>query len=312
MRSFFLLLSNFKISCKENLAKCFNFLIILLIASINLKAQISDSTTKNVDSIISERTSLMAEITFKDGNILRGKIIKENSSVVIFKSDLTGEISISQEKILTIKFFDPENTGNQQVYVNLASRYFFSPSAFNMKKGDGYYQNTWFSLSTFNYAFSDYFTLGGGFELFSFLLGTPLVMITPKISIPISDNFHIGAGYMFIGVIGKYGEHTFGNIAYGNFTVGNPDLNFSVNAGTNIEYPGKPVLTLNAFIKMSPNFGFMTENWLLLTADNFYTIYSFGGRIIGRKNLFDFALITNPDIAIIIPAIPYLTYTLRF
>ncbi len=290
--------------------KTINLLIILLIACVNLNAQVSDST--RVDTVKITRTNLHAEITLKDGNIIRGNITYQNDSLVIFKSDLTGEISIPQDKILEIKYFDSNKTGNQQVYINLASRYFFSPSAINMKKGDGYYQNTWFSLSTFNYAFTNYFTLGGGFELFSLLFGTPLVMVTPKFSIPISDNFHVGAGYMFIGILGKEGAHTFGNIAYGNFTIGSSDLNFSMNAGTSLDYPGKPVLTVNAFAKVSPKFGFMTENWLLPTSDGYYTVYSFGGRIIGRKNLFDIAFITNPDIAKFIPAIPYLTYTLRF
>ncbi len=295
--------------------KLINNVTIFLIVFIttNIKAQVNDSISNKKDSIINERINLAVEINLKDGNILRGNIIKQNASFVIFKSDLTGEISIPQEKILEIKYFDSHKTGNQRVNINLASRYFFSPSAINMKKGDGYYQNTWFSLSTFNYAFTDYFTLGGGFELFTLLFGTPLIMITPKFSIPISDNFHVGAGYMFIGMVGTNGAHSFANIAYGNFTLGNEDLNFSMNAGTNIEYPGKPVLTLNAFAKVSPKFGFMTENWLLPSADNYYSVYSFGGRIIGRKNLFDVALITNSDIAASpIHALPYLTYTLRF
>ncbi|MEI6508841.1 MAG: hypothetical protein WCO54_10175 [Bacteroidota bacterium] len=293
--------------------KAINLLFICLISFVVTNAQTNDSLNSKKDTTKIENSNPNAEITFKDGNILRGRIIKQTESFIIFKSDIAGEVTIPTEKILNIKFFDNNHTGNQQVYINLASRYFFSPSAINMKKGDGYYQNTWFSLSTFNYAFTNYFTLGGGFELFTLLSGHPLFMITPKVSVPITKNLHIGGGYMYIGILGdNMTKSFFGNIAYGNFTLGNEDANISMNVGTNIKYGGKPVYTINAFIKVSPKFGFMTENWIIPTASEYYSIYSLGGRIIGRKNLFDFALITNSEIAQNIPAIPYLTYTLRF
>jgi hypothetical protein len=275
---------------------------MLLLFTGTAMAQGNDSTSQKMPRP-------MAEIVFKDGNILRGTILREDSGYISFTSDVTGAISIEKSRVLSVKVFNPANSGNQQVYANLASRYFFSPSAINMRKGDGYYQNTWFSLQSFNYAITNNITIGGGFELFSLLLGHPLFFFTPKIGFDLSRNVHAGAGYMLMGVLTPGSKNI--NLVYGNFTLGNADLNMSMNAGTSLDYPGKPLLTLSGFVRAGTRIGFMTENWLIPT-DTYYTLYSFGVRVIGRRSAFDFGLVTNPDIATFIPGIPFLSYSLKF
>jgi hypothetical protein len=272
-----------------------------------LNSAIDSSLVYRIDS-----TKILAEIILKDGNILRGNILKQSIDSITINSSFLGLIILSRKQILSIKFFNPESKGNQQVYTNLASRYFFSPSAINMKKGDGYYQNTWFSFHSFNYAVSDYVTLGGGFEMFSLLLGHPIITLTPKVSIPINKNWHVGAGILYLNVLGSNVNSNGITTVYGNITYGNNQSNISINAGTSLDYPGKPILTINGFHQISPKFGIMTENWLTPTNESYYNIYTLGGRIIGRKNCFDFGLITNPDIAKFILGIPFLSYTLKF
>ncbi len=281
----------------------FQFLILAFTCKFGFAQQ---PTTDSSYSVQEKK----AEITLSDGNILRGTIIKINERIVVFKSDMTGEITIDRNKIVNIKYYDNKNKGSQQTYINLASRYFFGPSAINMKKGDGYYQNTYLFLHTFNYAFTDNFTLGGGTEIISLLFGKPIIMITPKISMPIKDDLHIGGGYLFLWN-SSMGETL--NLAYGNITFGSNDLNASLNIGTNVAYPGNPLIVFSGFARLGTKFGIMTENWMIPTNNTeYYNIYSFGGRIIGRKNFFDFALITNADIMKEILGIPFLTYTLRF
>ncbi len=254
-----------------------------------------------------------AEVILKDGNILRGSVIEEHDTSIIFRGELVGQISISRNKIADIRYFIGEKTGNREVYINLASRYFFSPSAINMKAGDGYYQNTYFFINSFNYAITNHFTIGGGFEIFSLLAGHPFAFITPKASFDINKNLHIGGGYLYANVLNTSGSFGGINTIYGNITVGNADHNLSVNAGTSLTYGGDPTLTICGFTRVSTKFGLMTENWLFPSFNGYYALYSFGGRIIGRKNLFDFGLITNPDITSAgIIGIPYLSYTLRF
>jgi hypothetical protein len=295
------------------------FLKIVLSVTIALtllktSAQNSNSESTNDSTLVYkiDSTKILAEIILKDGNIIRGNIVKQSTDSVSINSSILGLLNLSRYQILSIKYFNPQNKGNQQVYSNLASRYFFSPSAINMKKGDGYYQNTWFSFHSFNYAVSDYVTLGGGFEMFSLLLGRPIITLTPKVSFPINKNWHVGAGVLYLNMLGSGVSSSGLTTVYGNITYGNNKSNISINAGTSLDYPGKPVLTINGFHQISPKFGFMTENWLIPTNESYYNIYTLGGRIIGRKNCFDFGLITNPDIAKFIIGIPFLSYTLKF
>lgn len=288
-------------------------LVVLSIQSLN--AQTKDSlSVESAKNQIRNAKELLAEVVLKDRNILRGNILNEYVDSITFKSNLTGKISILRVNILTLKYFNPDSKGNEKVYVNLASRYFFSPSAMNMKKGDGYYQNTFFTLSTFNYAINDYVTLGGGFELFSLLFGHPIVILTTKFSIPFAEKLHIGGGFLYANILGFQNSSGGLNVAYGNITYGDTKSNISVNVGTSLNYPGRPTFTVCGFHQVSPKFGLMTENWIIPSGENnTANLYTFGGRVIERKNLFDFGLITNElFLKSPLPAIPFLSYTLRF
>lgn len=290
-------------------------IFILLLSYQSLQAQNQDSLAIEKSLISSQNgQEILSEVVLKDGNIIRGKVLIEYKDSIVFKSTLTGSITILRSDILFIKNFTPENKGSKLVYANLASRYFFSPSAINMKKGDGYYQNTLFSLSTFNYAISDYVTVGGGFELFSLILGTPIIIITPKISYPVSDKLHIGGGYLYANIIGIENSSPGVNIIYGNLTYGSTKSNVSLNVGTSLTYKGRPTFTLSGFHQLSPKFGLMTENWFIPSwDDNYATLNIIGGRVIGRKNLFDFGLIRAGagGESMLLP-VPFLSYTLKF
>ncbi len=258
-----------------------------------------------------KETNKQAEVILKDGNVFRGAILAENDSLVKIQSELAGELSIKRSLILEIKYLKSKSTGSNQVYINLASRYFYSPSAINMKKGDGYYQNTMLILNSFNYAFTDYFTLGGGFEIISLLTKHPIFFVTPKVSFKATTNLYLGAGLLYVHVPFSEGNSNLA-VAFANTTYGNPDHNITMNIGTNLASGGAPVVTLSGFTRIGTRFGLMTENWII-TGDNNYALYTCGGRVIGRKNMFDFGLVSNKDIIKSdILAIPFISYTLRF
>jgi len=257
--------------------------------------------------------AIPAEVVFKDGNIIRGVIRKEDDSTITLYSDITGERILNRTTILTIKYMTDIKSGNNLVYINLASRYFISPSAIQMKKGDGYYQNTYFLFNSFNYAFTDNISAGGGFETISLLNGKPIYFLQLKTGMEVARNFHIGAGIMHMNFSLLTETSSYFNLAFLTTTVGNSDYNFSINYGFE---PGSnsdnPLLTISGFARLSPKLGFVTENWVFPTLDN-SALFSYGCRIIGRKNLFDAGILTNNSMmenGII--GIPYLSYTLRF
>ena len=252
------------------------------------------------------------EVIMKNGDILRGSILSVADSTIVLSSQTAGPLTLRKSDILETKYFKEKNTGNRQVYINLASRYFFSPSAINMKKGDAYYQNTMLIINSFNYAVTDNFTLGGGVEIISLLARKPIFFINPKLSYSVGKNMHVGAGVLYFDaslISGNGNAHFL--LGYGNFTYGNNDHNVTVNLGSDLEHGGSPMMTLCGFTRVGAKFGLLTENWLL-TSNIDYNIFSFGGRVIGRKNLFDFGLITNTSIFNSgITGIPFISYTLR-
>jgi hypothetical protein len=143
------------------------------------------------------------------------------------------------------------------------SRYFFAPSAYNLKKGELYYNTVYFLLHDIQYGVHDRFSVGIG----TTIIGLP-IYITPKISIPLGKRSAIAVGDLLL--FGTYGTNAMGNLAYGIFSTGGPDGNISLGAGhlaTNeSDITGKTsslVTNLSAMVRLSPYIFLLTENYVM-------------------------------------------------
>lgn len=152
----------------------------------------------------------------------------------------------------------PPDTG----FVNEhTSRYFFSPSAYNLKEGELYYNTLYFFLHDIQYGISDYFSIGMG----TTLIGIPFYL-TPKVSIPLGSKSTIALGDMII--LGTWGSNFFGNLLYGVYTHGNTQNNISFGGGlftTNdndiTRKDNSFVLNLSGLAKFSTYVYFVSENY---------------------------------------------------
>ncbi len=141
------------------------------------------------------------------------------------------------------------------------SRYFFSPSAYNLKEGELYYNTLYFFLHDIQYGISDNFSIGMG----TTLIGIPFYL-TPKVSIPLGTKSTLAIGDIFI--LGTWGSNFFGNLLYGVYTHGTTENNISFGAGlltTNDnditrEY-NSFVLNLSGLAKFSTYVYFVSENY---------------------------------------------------
>ncbi len=141
------------------------------------------------------------------------------------------------------------------------TRYFFAPAAYNLKKGQLYYNTIYFFLHDIQYGISDHFSFGMGTSL----IGLP-VYFTPKFSIPTGERSALALGDLLI--FGTYGTNAIGNLAYGNFTIGGPLGNFSIGGGylaTNeSELTGRTssgVFNISGMRSISPRIYLLTENY---------------------------------------------------
>jgi hypothetical protein len=143
------------------------------------------------------------------------------------------------------------------------SRYFFAPSARNLKQGELYYNTVYFLLHDIQYGVTDNFSMGIGTSI----IGMP-VYLTPKVSIPLGVKSTLAIGDMPI--LGTYGTGFFGNLAYGVYTYGGSDGNVSLGAGhlyinenelTN--ETSSLVTNFSAMARISPYMFYLTENYVM-------------------------------------------------
>ena len=145
------------------------------------------------------------------------------------------------------------------------SRYFFSPSSFNLEKGELYYNTMYFLVHDVQYGLSDQFSMGMG----TTVIGFPFY-VTPKFTMPINKKSALALGDML--VMGTYATRFTGNLLYLTYTRGDVYKNFTIGAGF-LTFGGKdisnevnaPVLNFAVLSRISDHIYFVTENYFSLT-----------------------------------------------
>ena len=246
------------------------------------------------------------EITMKDGSTIVATIIKEKPKEWIVKNETIGEIIIKKSNVLSSRILRQTNKV-EGVYWHEnpnTTRNLYGPTGYGLRKGEGYYQNLMVFLNHFSYGFSDYFTLGLGVEVVSVLgslnsfggndLFVPGFTLTPKFSFPIKeDQWNVGAGALALHI--PYSDAFFSaGILYGVSTWGNRDNNFTLGLGFGVnenELTLRPTITISGNARVTRRFGLVTENWIIPLGEEYAALFSAGGRYIGNRISWDFALI---------------------
>ena len=116
------------------------------------------------------------------------------------------------------------------------NRLFFAPTGRGLRKGEGTLQDIDLYLLGLNYGITDNFSLGGYISLIpGVALNDQLLVLTPKLSFPINNKLHFGAGLLYLRI--PTGNRNNGNtatgagIGYGALTYGSADNNLTVGLG---------------------------------------------------------------------------------
>lgn len=253
----------------------------------------------------------------RDGSTIQGVFLGQTEGGIRLKTDSAGEVVIPHNQIKSTKIIDDSRFRDGEYWFENpnATRYLFSPSAFNLKKGEAYYQNTYLVLNSFNIGLTDNITMGGGFELISTFTGTPAFYLTPKASFEINDKWRAGGGLLYANVIGVDEDFSGLGIGYGIVTYGNTDDNATLGLGYGFvdgEFSSKPIITLSGMKRVSRRIGLVSENWFV-PINGYYGILSYGLRFMGERITVDLAFINNPDIAeSIFIGVPYVDFVVKF
>lgn len=205
---------------------------------------------------------------FSRGSVLVGKLSQKDNPQAYAGalSYLTNDILQNPEKYKSsVLKTDTVIKENEH-----ASRYFFAPSAYNLKKGELYGSTNYFLLYDFQYGITENFSLGMG----STIAAIPFY-ITPKASFKVGEKSRIAVGDMLI--LGTWGTQFTMNLAYGVYTYGNSNTNVSLGlaylsaGGSGIDSKlSQPVINLSAMAKLS--------DYMYIVSENYFTIKSSKGQ----------------------------------
>ena len=256
--------------------------------------------------------TLLYRVTTRDGNVFIGQIISLTDEVVVINTEQFGQVTVRQQNVRNIQ---PVRTGqirDAEIWFEnpQESRYFWSPSGYGLKQGEGYYQNVWVLFNQINYGATDHFSVGVGMIPLFLFAGAPTpIWVTTKFSAPvIPDKVNMGGGVLAGAVLGG-GGGAYG-IAYGISTFGSRDRNVSVGIGYGFTGDGwgrYPTFNLSTLLRYSERSYFISENYLIERD----VLISLGGRTVVRSVSIDYGLVL-PMIAEEFIAIPWLGVVIPF
>jgi small nuclear ribonucleoprotein (snRNP)-like protein len=292
-------------------------LLIILIFPIKVSAQ-KELITKELSI---SQTYL---IKLKDGSSYLGTLTAQDSSSLIMSTKSVTAIQISKDKIKSIETIDPSSIKKGKYWFPNpnSTRYIFGTSAFNLKKGEGYYQNTLLFLNSFNLGITNNISVGGGLEFLSTVASitsgkfNPIFFLTPKVGFKISDKFHAATGATVVSVPPiDSDERHYAGLLYGIGTYGNADHNLTGGlswGSIDGEFSARPVINISGMTRISRRTALITENWLV-PSDNYEAVYMYGIRFFGEKLSVDLAFLNNKDIASQLAlGVPIVDFVIKF
>ncbi|WP_375582951.1 hypothetical protein [Cyclobacterium xiamenense] len=234
-------------------------------------------------------TTEIYRITTRDGNEYLGTIIAEDAVRIHLKTENLGEIRLFRSDILQITKLDRlhRKRGTYWFANPQATRHFWIPNGYGLKKNESYYQNVWIFFNQVSTGITDHFSIGAGMVPLFLFAGSPTpVWVTPKVSFPVvPEKLNLGAGVLAGTIIGV-DDGGFG-LLYGLSTVGSKDRNLTLGLGwayANGGIANRPTVSLAGMIRTGPRGYLLTENYLIGAGGESLGILSAGGRrMVGRS-----------------------------
>ncbi len=200
-----------------------------------------------------------------------------------------GELTLDKNAIESLKEDKDSYVGKEGIrYYREPSRthYFFTPSAFMLKKGDHKFSQLQLAVSEFAFGVSDNITLEFGTALPFWFLGAEAAnfLYAFKAGGSPLDNLHIAGGIKgFIIPSFSGGIH----LPFLTLTTGTPDRHASLSvspvADGKFNFGELTWISLSGLYRMKRNSSLISENWIMLGDKNLTLISGMGIRIFGKR-----------------------------
>ncbi|MDR0864472.1 MAG: hypothetical protein LBO74_06020 [Candidatus Symbiothrix sp.] len=293
-------------------------LVIVVCMASNVSAQ-HITISHTVDS------TKVYKVELQDSTAYIGRIIQKDSAAITVKTSPAMQVELPVEKIKNvseIKPSDPEyidQSGKKWFPNPNPANYLLGPSAFALKKKEGYYQNVYLFFNSVGIGLTDHIAVSAGIEILTTSLSltdsdySPLFFLTVKAAgYELADKFHAGGGLFYGGLGSEGGIFS----AYGTGTYGSLDHNITCTIATAGSSDGDwldaPILGISGLTRISRKVAFISENWFVPTEENGY-VFSYGVRFLGEKISVDLAFLNNSEIIREIPiGIPFVGFVVKF
>ncbi|MBJ6145792.1 hypothetical protein [Hymenobacter sp. BT559] len=195
------------------------------------------------------------------GTIFTGTLRATSEESLTFETKELGIVTLQRTNMRQLSSLTPEQVRRGFNYIGNGTRMFLAPTARNLHKGEGEVQVINIFLTGANYGITDNISVGVLVPIIPFV-GVPFVAVTPKVSVPINDKFHVGAGILYGFATGFEGSAGAG---YGLATYGTADTNVTFGLGYGIGSGGvssSPVGVIGANVRVSRLFSLVNETYL--------------------------------------------------
>jgi hypothetical protein len=220
------------------------------------------------------RSARWIGVVLKSGVELEGELLARYHKRLEFLTLDSGLVVVERADIARLEpRLRPRQRVTTRFDVGNGHRLFLVPTGRNLRRGEGYIQQTDGILLGASYGITDYFSMGVLFSVYPALpVRSQFLLLTPKLSTSLSEKWYVGGGMMYTRIPKLDDEfqaiHT--GIGYGAATYGSADNNVSAGLGYGIGQDGidkTPVLYYGAQKRISRSWSLVSENFLLVNSD---------------------------------------------
>jgi hypothetical protein len=274
-------------------------LVLVVATSIALPAQaLPAQATPAVTHLI--RTT--------QGSTFLGRVLQDRPDSLIFETS-GGVLALPRFMIAELRSVAPgEMHGNEYWFPHpSATRLFFAPTGRMIRKGEGYYSNTYLFLNGVYGGVTDNVTIGGSVTLFP-SSGQQIGYLTPKLGVYASDNLNVAVGALlgYNGFVDTGSDAQHFGLLYSVATYGSVDANGTVGIGWGYSGSGlarSPAVMLGGAARVSRRTALITENYIVSTSSHTEALLGYGVRFFGEKLSVDLAFLNSPN-EMVFPGFP--------
>ena len=206
------------------------------------------------------------------GTVFVGTLVSLSLTALEFDASELGRVTLEPSQIRRATLAAPEvglKTKPGYYDIGNGNRLFFAPTGRGLRKDEATLQDVDVYKVGINYGLTNNFSLGGYLSVIPGLsLTDQLLVLTPKLSFPVSDKVHVGAGVLYVRVpYAGSGDRALGaGIGYGVVTYGSADNNLTFGLGYGFiegEIGSTPILQIGGQTRVSRRISLISENYIV-------------------------------------------------